>query len=212
VVSLSRPTSSVCDVCSWPKADIALRISDVRFNPVFSVLQLAARLTPLLPPTPEDTRSGPSRQRGATHRQRAHSQERPNSSCIQLISAFLRIAASLARESISNHWFCGDLPPVGCIVGIELTTISFAAICRQSCCIVGYFGGRNGFGGQPVAHAQPWADARQRTTERSGNQVHCHAVRQPKTVLGDLFAAVIHRRFLRTHKFDWLRGPGRRRF
>jgi hypothetical protein len=39
---------------------------------------------------------------------------------------------SRVRGLISNHWSCGDLPPVGCIVGIKLPTFSFTAICRQS--------------------------------------------------------------------------------
>ena len=32
VVSLSRPTLLVCDVRSWPKPDMAVRDSDVRFR------------------------------------------------------------------------------------------------------------------------------------------------------------------------------------
>jgi len=39
---------------------------------------------------------------------------------------------SRVRESISNHQSCGDLPPMGCMVGIKFTTVSFAANCRQS--------------------------------------------------------------------------------
>jgi hypothetical protein len=48
---------------------------------------------------------------------------------IDLHTSYIRFSQDRVRESISNHWSCGGLPPVCCVLGIKLTTISrrFAA-------------------------------------------------------------------------------------
>jgi hypothetical protein len=166
----SRILSRACNVAYWHvetcwgrrpmsvvrgRPEVALRVRQDRCwthgpgllqQPGYQRLAVSGAACAVAAAQPEDTRSGPSRHRCATNRQRARSHSARNRVVHPLFSGspLSRVANQLAIIGL-----CGDLPPVGFIVG--------------------YFGGRNGFGSQPVAHAAPGTDVRQRTTERSGN-------------------------------------------